>query len=120
MSKALSRTLYLLGLLAWMPGGLLLLRAQMGSTVLWYGPISQAAHSLLVTLGICALLAGSALSGISWIGALIQTARLGRRGWFVCLLLFSGLALLVYIFRGPQYAAQPSIPVTTPYCGVEG
>jgi hypothetical protein len=116
VSKALSRTLYLLGLLAWLIGGLLLLRAQMGHAVLPYGTISQAARSLLVALGVCALLAGGALAGISWIGALIQTARLGRRGWFVCLLLFSGLALLVYIFRGPQYPAQPPIPVTTPYC----
>jgi hypothetical protein len=106
MRKTLSRTLYLLSLLAWMIGGFLLVRGLV--------------HAL-ATLGVLALLAtGGVLACVAWIGALIRTAQLGRWRWFICLLLFSGLALLLYIFIGPQYPAYPVIPVTTPYAGRGG
>jgi hypothetical protein len=47
---------------------------------------------------------------ISWIGALIKMAQLQRWGWFICLLLFQSIALLLYVFIGPEtpaYKAQP-------------
>lgn len=115
MSKTLSRTLYVLGILVWIIGGCLLLRSLVGSALLPY-----LAHSVTTTLGICALVAGGVLACISWIGALIRTARLGRWRWFVCLLLFSGVALLLYIFIGPPPPAHPLIPVTTPPYGGYG
>lgn len=114
MSRSLSRALYLLAILAWTIGGLLLVRGPGGSAFLPHGAINQAPAA--VVLAIPALLAGGVLAGISWIGALICTARLGRWSWFICLLLFSGIALLPYIFIGPQYPARPLIPVTTPPC----
>lgn len=109
MSKTLSRTLYMLSLLAWIIGGCLLLRGLVGGAVLPY-----AAYPAATTIGVLALCAGLVLACISWIGALIRTARLGSWRWFVCLLLFSGIALLLYIFIGPQAPVHPLIPVTTP------
>jgi hypothetical protein len=38
---------------------------------------------------------------VAWIGALIRTAQSGRWGWFVLLLLFSGVSLLIYLLWGP-------------------
>jgi len=120
MSKALSRTLYLLSILAWIIGGLLLARGLMGSTILPNGTISHIAHPGSVRIGLIVLIAGGVLAFIAWIGALIRTAQLGRWGWFVCLLLFSGIAMLVYIFIGPKYPARPPMPVTTPPYGGYG
>jgi hypothetical protein len=121
MSKTLSRTLYLLSLLALMIGGCLLVRGLVSGTVLVHSSRNHADSSAAATPGVIALLAGGgALACIAWIGALIRTAQLGHWSWFICLLLFSGLAMLLYIFIGPQYPTYPVIPVTTPYAGRGG
>ncbi|MGL4176728.1 MAG: hypothetical protein ACRCSN_11680 [Dermatophilaceae bacterium] len=53
-------------------------------------------------------LIGLALAGlatvmafVALVGALVRTAQLARWGWFVLLLLFSSIALLVYVIVGP-------------------
>lgn len=51
---------------------------------------------------------GVILLVISWIGALIATARQGRWGWFVCILLFSGIAELIYLIAGPGLGSAPA------------
>lgn len=38
---------------------------------------------------------------VSWIGALVATARQGRWGWFVLVLLLNGLGELIYLIAGP-------------------
>lgn len=117
MSKALSRTLYMLSLLAWTIGGCLLVCGLVHTAALQDGSRDQA----VAALGVLALLVvGGVLACVAWIGALIRTAQLGYWRWFLCLLLFSGLALLLYIFLGPRYPAYPVIPVTTPYAGRGG
>ena len=50
---------------------------------------------------------GGILALIAWIGALINSAKANRWGWFVCLIIFSGITMLVYLFAGPVPARQP-------------
>jgi hypothetical protein len=55
---------------------------------------------LAVVAGICGF--------IGWIGALIKTAQIGRWGWFVAVLLLSGLGALIYGIAGPETRAAPA------------
>jgi hypothetical protein len=55
------------------------------------------------------ILTGVVLSGIgiilglvSWIGALVATGKQGRWGWFVLVLLLSGIGELIYLVGGPS------------------
>jgi uncharacterized membrane protein YiaA len=61
----------------------------------------------LVVVGSLALLAGAAAGVASWIGALLNTAQLEDKTWFVSLLvlgLFSAgvLAMVAYVLAGPD------------------
>ena len=62
--------------------------------------------AILALIGVVAYLIGLVLYIISWIGSLVATAKLGRWGWFVCILLLSPIAELVYVFAGPSVGAQ--------------
>ena len=86
MKKSLSRILYLSGLVLSFIGGALL---QASSTVAY----------ALIGVAVVLILA-------AWIGSLITTAKLGRWGWFVCLIIFSSITMLVYIFWGPKTSAK--------------
>ncbi|HEV8190331.1 MAG TPA: hypothetical protein VGP82_02445 [Ktedonobacterales bacterium] len=105
MSKSRTRTLYLLSILGLVVGIVLyVVAANQGAldangTPTLTGPGATLA---LVGLGFYAL--ASILALIAWIGALIKTAQLQRWVWFVCLLLFSGIAMLIYVFAGPTTA----------------
>ena len=39
---------------------------------------------------------------VAWIGALIRSAKMGSWGWFVVVLILSGLGTLVYAIFGPR------------------
>src|SRR5581483_8998586 len=98
MSKAVSRSLFLIGL---------------GAVILYYvglsvSQVGEAAHaspfwnpvlfdivSILYSIGVLLIF-------IAYIGALVKTARLGHWGWFICLLLFTLVTMLIYIFAGPE------------------
>jgi hypothetical protein len=64
--------------------------------------------------GIFALIAiacygiGALLALIGWIGALIKTATIGAWGWFVVVLILSGLGALIYSIAGPETRAAPA------------
>jgi hypothetical protein len=50
---------------------------------------------------------------VAWIGALISLARLQEWAWFVCMLIFGGFCLIVYLFAGPEtpkVAQYPQYP----------
>jgi len=116
MSKSLCRLLYLAGLLFAIIGGLLIAHGFAGSRVLPNGSL----HPAHITSAIAGIILSS-LAGVmglaAWIGALFKTARLHRWGWFICLLIFSGITLLLYIFVGPTTPTYPRMPVTTPPYG---
>lgn len=116
MRKSLSRLLYLLGILCAIIGGYLFSRGYTDARVLPNGALHPA-HVTPAVFGIilCSLAALMILA--AWIGALFKTARLHRWGWFICLLLFSGITLLLYIFFGPKTPPYRLLPATTPPYG---
>ncbi len=116
MSKSLSRLMYLFGILLAIIGVLLLARGFANSRVLPNGSLHPSRiGSAVAGVILCSLACVLALA--AWFGALVKTARLHRWGWFVCLLIFSGISLLLYIFFGPTTPSYPSMPMTTPPYG---
>lgn len=67
--------------------------------------LQAAAATATSPLGLALTGIGGILLFISWIGALVATARLGRWGWFCVVLLLSWLftiAELIYLIAGPN------------------
>ena len=116
MRKSLSRNLYLIGLVVVIVGVVLLVVSLAGSTTATnaYGTttVTNIGNPALFGVGIILEIVGGIISFIGYIGALVRTAQLGRWGWFVCLLLLSGITMLIYIFAGPE--TPPSKGTTMP------
>jgi hypothetical protein len=112
----MSRNLYLIGLGVVIIGGILIAAGFAGST---FGTdpntrqtiITSVGNPALVGISVVFFVVGGILGFIAYIGALIKTAMLGRWGWFVCLLLISGITMLVYIFAGPETRADGQMPM---------
>ena len=66
-------------------------------------------NSMFTAIGALLVALGNLLALVAWIGALVKTARLGRWGWFIFLLLFSAITMLIYIFAGPTASARPAL-----------
>src|ERR1700676_2756292 len=119
MPKAVSRTLYLIGLGIVIVGGILFGVSFAGS-ITGIDPntgattITSIGNPALFGIGIFFFVIGGILGFIAYIGALIKTAMLGRWGWFVCLLLLSGITMLVYIFAGPETRPAAQGPMGYP------
>ena len=73
----------------------------------------------LVIVGSVVILGGSIAAVVSWIGALLNTWQLEDKMWFVALLAlgllgFGVLAMIAYVFAGPdgtkQSVPRPGIP----------
>lgn len=64
----------------------------------------------LALVGLVIIIVGSIFSFISWIGALIATGKQSRWGWFVCVLLLSGLGELIYLIAGPDLQSASPVP----------
>jgi hypothetical protein len=114
MSKALSRTLYLIGLGVVIVGVILIVAGLAGSTtsvdpVTGQTTVTSIGNPALFGISFVFFIGGGILSFVAYIGALIKTASLGRWGWFVCLLLISGITMLIYIFAGPETRAVPQV-----------
>mgnify|MGYP001277198170 CR=1 FL=1 len=73
---------------------------------------STGAVSPLALVGAAIYVIGGILTAVSWIGALIATGKLGRWGWFVCLILFSGITILIYLIAGPSVDTYVAPTVT--------
>jgi hypothetical protein len=118
MKKSVSRTFFLLALLFDIVGVGVFIFGASGGNMNTLNALAASGHlfvsadmsnshltaigALLVTFSFLFLL-------IAWIGALIKTARLGRWGWFICLIIFSALALLIYVFFGPTTSTRPTL-----------
>jgi hypothetical protein len=122
MRKSTSRTFYLLAILLYIVGIVVFVYGAVGSNFSNLSSLASSGHlfvssdmsnPLFTAIGALVFLLGGLLALIAWIGALIKTAQLGRWGWFVFLLLFSGITLLIYIFAGPTTRAGQ--PVGTQY-----
>ena len=69
----------------------------------------------LVIVGSLAMLTGAVAGVVSWIGALLNTAQLEHKTWFVSLLvlgLFSAglLAMAAYVLAGPDGTSRGAAP----------
>ena len=106
MSKARSRTLYLIGLGVVILAAILLGVSLIGSTTTsatqYSVQVTSIGNPVLFGISIFLFIAGGIISFIAYIGALIRLAQLGQWVWFVFLLLFSGITMLLYIFIGPE------------------
>ncbi|HZU68493.1 MAG TPA: hypothetical protein VFA09_14545 [Ktedonobacteraceae bacterium] len=112
MSKALSRNLYLIGLAVTIVAIILLFAGLAGSqTYTDASGYTQASigNPALFGISIFLFVVAGIINLVAWIGALVKTAQLGRWGWFICLLLLSGITMLVYIFAGPTTPATPQV-----------
>jgi hypothetical protein len=72
----------------------------------------------LVVVGSLTMLSGAVAGVVSWIGALLNTAQLEDKTWFVSLLvlgLFSAgvLAMAAYVLAGPDGTSRGAAPTGT-------
>lgn len=122
MSKATVVRIFVGSLLALFGGLILMVGSLIGASVagalVMNGPDvagvqnSFAAWVLvaLAVVGFVALLAGALGQFVAWIGAVINTAQLADKTWFVILLVlgllsFGFVAMLVYVIAGPDGTA---------------
>lgn len=115
MKKSVSRVLYLLAILAWIVAVVVFYIGAGGGNMATFNALAASGHlfvaqdmanSSMTLLGFLIFLVGILLFIVAWVGALVKTIRLRRWGWFICLLLFSSIALLIYIFAGPTTRAN--------------
>ena len=116
MRKSVSRTLYLLAIVLGIVAGVLFFLGFQGSNLNSLQnsySVSTAVNNVnnpaLVFAAIALWAVASILALIALIGALVRMAQLGRWGWFVCLLVISGITMLVYIFAGPTTPANQPV-----------
>lgn len=66
--------------------------------------------SILGLVGAVAIIVAGIIDLVTWIGALIHTARHERWGWFAVILLlsWSWFAMLAYVLAGPKDAQVPA------------
>ena len=119
MSKALITRLFLGSLLAIVGGFVLLLTAgifgYLNGAFVMSGPDVVGIQSsgfartlaVLATVGILAMAAGALGQFVAWIGAVLNTAQLEDKTWFLVLLLlgilsFGFIAMLFYVLAGPD------------------
>jgi hypothetical protein len=101
MRKSRSRNLYLIGVLLVIAGLFLRLIDLSNHVNPSTGVVTGSTPAVILIAGLLLLL-GGILMTVAWIGALMRTAQLQRWGWFVCLLVLSGITMLAYIFAGPE------------------
>jgi len=87
-----------------------------GPDVVGINPTPQAwTFVILGTIGVLALVGGSIAGLVAWIGALLNTAQLPDKAWFIVLLLlglfsFGFIAMVAYVIAGPDGTHQPTSP----------
>lgn len=118
MSKANSRTLFLIGLGVCLLATIPLIFGLVGSTTTtiplanggFQTQVTSLGNPVLFWLAIAMYVVGAITSFVGYLGALIKMARLDQWIWFILLLAFSGVTMLVYIFVGPETRAE-SMPL---------
>jgi hypothetical protein len=110
MSKTTITRLFVAALLAVAAGLVLVLAA------VWAAFASDLLVTVtLVVVGSLAMLAGAVAAVVSWIGALLNTAQLEDKTWFVSLLVLGlcsagVLAMAAYVLAGPDGTSRGVAP----------
>lgn len=123
MAKATVTKLFVGGIVAVVAGVLVslfaVLAAWSGNVLIMNGPdvtgVQQTPFTAtmigLFVLGIVAIIGGAVAGLVSWIGALLNTAQLEDKAWFVVLLVlglfsFGFIAMVAYVIAGPDSQRQ--------------
>jgi hypothetical protein len=118
VSRSLSRNLYLIGLGIIIVATILIFAGLAGSQTTTdasgYTHVTSVGNPALLGISIFLFVIAGLIDLVAWVGALVKTAQLGRWGWFICLLLFSGITMLIYIFAGPQTPAYTQVQAGYP------
>jgi hypothetical protein len=82
-----------------------------GPTVITVNGAAFAGALIWLVIGMVAIAAGALAAIVSWIGALLNTARLEDKTWFVALLVlglcsFGWIAMAAYVLAGPDGATR--------------
>jgi hypothetical protein len=122
MPKSLVDRLFIVAMVAvfagWVVAIIAIIAALAGGAVVIGGPNAVTVHGesfalAAVVLAIASLLVtGGTITGVaSWIGALLNTARLDDKTWFVLLLVlgiwsFGFVAMIAYVIAGPDSSGR--------------
>ncbi len=71
--------------------------------------------AVLAGFGVIVLIVASIVGAVAWIGALIGSAKTQSWGWFVIVLIFSGLGTLIYALAGPPEQQPAPVGGYQPY-----
>ena len=68
---------------------------------------------IVAALAVLVMIGAAVAQFVAWVGAVLNTAQLENKAWFVVLLVtgllsFGFIAMLVYVIAGPQDAMAPS------------
>lgn len=63
-----------------------------------------------IVIALALFFVASVLGLIAWIGTLINQGKQQQWGWFICTLLFGGIALLIYRIAVPERLPQLPVP----------
>lgn len=92
-----------------------------GPDVVGFNATPFAWTMVMIAIVATVALVGGAIGGlVAWIGALINTAQLEDKTWFIVLLVlgllsFGFFAMIAYVIAGPDGSrARPAQPVTAP------
>ena len=123
MEQSTSRNLFLAGIILSIIATVLFVEGSNAAAAATTSPDGTVGSA--PSLGIMLIIAfalyaiGCILATIAWIGALINTARLGQWLWFILLLVLSwtGIIMLVYIFAQLLYIKKDIVTRQCPNCG---
>lgn len=107
MRKRTIAIFFIIGVVVAIIGGIIygvgIASAVSSATVNANGTVSNVSAGLVGTalIGVALLIIGALINAVGWIGALVATAKQGRWGWFVTVLLLNGLGELIYLIAGP-------------------
>jgi hypothetical protein len=110
MSKAVITRLFIGGLVAFVAGLVIAMFAALSASPFAWSMIA------VVMLGGLAMVGGAVAGLVAWIGALINTAQLDDKLWFIVLLVlglfsFGFVAMIAYVVAGPDSTKFEGRPV---------
>jgi hypothetical protein len=109
MSKVLISILYLVGLALIIGGLILIIQSVPGGTTTinqYGGRTTTPGNVPLFVISLIMLIVGAIPFVAAIVGAALNVLRIPHWPWFICLIIFSVIALPIYLFIGPSVRAH--------------